>query len=72
MMFSLVACYSFTMSFVKELYDRLLLQKKAEHQRDKAKLAVFRAQISPHFLFNTLNTLYSLVLGTSQKPKWLS
>ncbi len=69
MMFSLVACYSFTMSFVKELYDRLLLQKKAEHQRDKAKLAVFRAQISPHFLFNTLNTLYSLVLGTSQKAE---
>ena len=69
MMFSLVMGYSFTTSFVRELYDQLLQKKKIEAQRDKAKLAVFKAQISPHFLFNTLNTLYSLVIGTSQKAE---
>ena len=65
MMFSLVMGYSFTTSFVRERYDQLLQKKKIEAQRDKAKLAVFKAQISPHFLFNTLNTLYSLVIGLS-------
>lgn len=69
LMFSLVAAYSLTVSFVKELYGQLLIKKEIEIQRDKAKLAVFKAQISPHFMFNTLNSLYSLVLGTSQKAE---
>ncbi|MCM1093965.1 MAG: sensor histidine kinase [Lachnospiraceae bacterium] len=69
MMFSLVMGYALTTSFVIELYDQLLQKKKIEAQRDKAKLAMFKAQISPHFLFNTLNTLYSLVIGTSQKAE---
>lgn len=64
-----VLCYSLTISFITELYRQTLLRKEMENQRDKAELAVFKAQISPHFLFNTLNTLYSLVIGTSQKAE---
>ena len=69
LMFSLVMCYSLSITFVKELYEQLLLRRKIEAQRDKAELAVFKAQISPHFLFNTLNSLYSLVIGTSEKAE---
>lgn len=69
LMFSLVMGYALTISFVKELYEQLLLKKKIETQRDKAKLALFKAQISPHFMFNTLNSLYSLVIGTSEKAE---
>lgn len=69
LMFSLVMCFSLTVSFVKMLYDQLLLKKQIEAQRDKAELAVFKAQISPHFLFNTLNSLYSLVIGSSLKAE---
>ncbi len=69
LMYSLVMGYALTMSFVRELYKQLLQKRQIEAQRDKAKLAVFKAQISPHFLFNTLNTLYSLVIGTSQKAE---
>lgn len=69
LMFSLVMGYSLSVSFVKELYAQVLLKKQIEAQRDKAELAVFKAQISPHFLFNTLNSLYSLVIGTSEKAE---
>ena len=72
LMFSLVMGYSLSITFVKELYEQLLLRRKIEAQRDKAELAVFKAQISPHFLFNTLNSLYSLVIGTSEKARMRS
>lgn len=69
LMFSLVVGYSLTVSFANELYEQLLLKKKIENQKNKAEMAMFKAQISPHFLFNTLNSLYSLVIGTSQKAE---
>ncbi len=69
LMFSLVMGYALTTTFINELYEQLLLKRKIEAQRDKAELAMFKAQISPHFLFNTLNSLYSLVIGTSEKAE---
>ncbi len=69
LMFSIVTGYSLTISFVKELYEQLIANRRAEEERNKAELAMFKAQISPHFLFNTLNSLYSLVIGTSEKAE---
>ena len=43
------------------------VRKDLENQRLKAELSMLKLQISPHFLFNTLNNIYSLAF--QQRPQ---
>jgi two-component system LytT family sensor kinase len=57
-----------------ELMRRANIQEKllrnAERERSIAELNFLKAQINPHFFFNTLNTLYSLILqGSTEAAK---
>ena len=61
--------------FIKffKLWNVELQQKQsAEKQKISAELELLKAQLHPHFLFNTLNNLYSLVYEKSDRaPKML-
>ncbi len=42
-------------------------RQKLEQERNEAKMQALKTQINPHFIFNTLNNIYSLVYQNSEK-----
>ncbi|QRM90315.1 sensor histidine kinase [Lacinutrix sp. WUR7] len=52
-------------SLVVDFYKRDRLSKELENEQKDIKLQVLRNQLNPHFLFNSLNSIYSLVRSKS-------
>ncbi len=53
--------------FILQKWLTALRQKnEAELEKTKAELSLLKSQVNPHFLFNTLNNLYSLALSGSE------
>lgn len=55
--------FSFVLSLMLKMRGRL---KKNEHEKIVSELTYLKAQINPHFLFNTLNSIYNLSLEKSE------
>ena len=67
--FLIVTGFSLAIELTFELFRQILSLQAVEAEKNKAELALYKAQINPHFLFNTLNTLYALVLSVSDKTE---
>ena len=65
----LVVFFCFTVGILKEMYRHKLARAEVEYERNRAELALYKAQINPHFLFNTLNTIYGLLIMHSDKTE---
>ena len=65
----IVTGFSLAIELTFELFRQILSKQEIEAEKNKAELALYKAQINPHFLFNTLNALYGLVLTKSDKTE---
>ncbi|ASZ12473.1 sensor histidine kinase [Chitinophaga pendula] len=62
--------FAFVFIFMKLLKDQYVVNKRAmilEKQKADIELTALKAQLNPHFLFNTLNNIYSL--SVLQSPR---
>lgn len=54
--------------FITQNYIELLInQEKLKTQQLSTEINLLKAQVQPHFLFNTLNNIYSLAVSKSEK-----
>lgn len=51
-----------SLKFLREFLRKQELLIKSENEQLKTELSLLKAQVNPHFLFNTLNNLYGLIL----------
>lgn len=51
----------------KQVFQKELQEEKLRHELLEARHAVLKAQISPHFLFNTLSFLYSKTISSGEQ-----
>jgi len=59
--------YGLLLFFAENWYANKNLQQELKKERSAAELAFLRSQLNPHFLFNTLNDIYSLTYQKSEQ-----
>lgn len=52
-----------TVSFIQKWQQEVNLRQQLEKEKITTELTLLKAQINPHFFFNTLNTIYSYTLS---------
>lgn len=65
-LYSVVALVA-TIHFIKQWYISQQEKQQFKNEKLQAELKYLKAQVHPHFLFNTLNNLYSLTINRSKK-----
>lgn len=63
----LFSCFGVVLYFVQYARFRREREQKLENENQKMQLSLLRSQINPHFLFNAMNGIYSLVNERSER-----
>lgn len=68
-LYVVVTTFSVVVALLSELNNQIVARQSIEFEKKKAELALYKAQINPHFLFNTLNTLLGLIITKSEQAE---
>lgn len=67
LVFALIFIVSTGIRIIREWYSAEQENKQIQLEKTTAELSFLKAQINPHFLFNTLNNIYSLSIKKSEE-----
>ncbi len=62
-----IIAVSTSIKLVQKWFEHEANQKNMVHEKTNSELALLKSQVNPHFLFNTLNGIYSLANAKSDK-----
>ena len=65
--YTILSLFAYMLYSIKESYKRQITLEDAIRKKQQAELSSLKSQINPHFLFNTLNTIYSSALKKDEK-----
>jgi hypothetical protein len=63
----IIGIYAILIRFMLNWFESQKLRTELVNQQQASELALMRSQVNPHFLFNTLNNIYSLVYRKSDE-----
>jgi len=63
----IIGIYAILIRFMINWFESQKLRDELVNKQQASELALMRAQVNPHFLFNTLNNIYSLVYRKSDE-----
>jgi len=69
LMYALITGIFYTMDYYRQYRDKELKASQLETLTHQAELKALKSQVNPHFLFNTLNTIFALIDHNSRKAK---
>ena len=61
MIYFAIICVAIAVKMTERWYEEENRRKELEKASAEAELAALKSQVNPHFLFNTLNNIYSLI-----------
>lgn len=62
----LVFSVNLTLKYIRLATKKALANEQLKREQTESQFALLKSQVDPHFLFNSLNTLHSLVRGRSE------